>query len=272
MKDRFDQHLPRGNKVRGTKPTKKLGITMVVLFCLFVGCHGQQAVMKLIAGKKKTFSIYTEGQNRMFYITVPESSIVTCYTTGTSTSGDADLYAKFGSEPNDSIYDVSSVGRFANETVGPLEATTTSARILYVMVYAYTTFNNVQLWCDLTKETTEPSSNPSENPSENPSGNPSENPSENPSSTPTICLAPAAPFTTCSGRNAPAPLCCSGRCTVQPDRCCLLQRSPCDENSECCRGHCHNNECICIGRSGSCNASGPPCCIGICSSGGFCPP
>ncbi len=116
-----------------------------------------------------------------------------------------------------------------------------------------------------------PSGNPSENPSENPSGNPSENPSENPSSTPTRCIAPAAPFATCEGRNAPAPLCCSGICTVIPDRCCLLQKDACDKDSECCRGHCIDKICICIGRSKLCTTGGTPCCVGTCS-GGTCPP
>ena len=232
MKDRFDQHLPRGNKVRGTKPTKKLGIIMVVLFCLFVGCQGQQA-MKLVAGKNKTLSISTEGQNRTFYITVPKSSIVTCYTTGTSTSGDADLYAKFGSEPNTNSV-LASEGDSANETVGPLKAITTSARTLYVMVYAYTAFLNVQLRCDLKKKITPLKT--SENPSQNPSGNPSENPSENPSSNPTGCKLPGESVA-CTNINTR--LCCSGRCTVfGVHRCCLRLGTTCTEDSSCCSGHC----------------------------------
>ncbi len=260
MKDRFDQHLPRGNKVRGTKPTKKLGIIMVVLFCLFVGCHGQQAVMKLVDRKKKTLSISTEGENRMFYITVPKSSIVTCKTTSTSTSGDADLYAEFGSEPNtDSVW--ASEGDSANETIGPLEASTTSDRRLYVMVYAYTAFKDVQLQCDLIPQvnpapTTEPSSNPSENPSENP----------------TPCLAPASE-TTCSGNNAPAPLCCSETCTISgTHRCCLPRSRSCSNSSECCNGHCFKNICQCLPRRSTCNSGTAPCCNGTCpSNGGVCP-
>ncbi len=249
MKDRFDQHLPPGNKVRGTKPTKKLGIIMVVLFCLFVGCHGKQAMMKLIAGKNKTLSISTDGQNRMFYITVPKSSIVTCKTTSTSTSGDADLYAEFGSEPNTNSV-LASEGDSANETIGPLEAITTSARRLYVMVYAYTVFLNVQLRCDLTKDfkpalTKEPSSNPSENPSQKPSGNPSENPSENPSSNPTGCKDPGESVACPQNRPglglvASTRLCCSGRCTrFGVHRCCLpLDYIGCTSDSSCCSGHC----------------------------------
>jgi len=158
VKDRFDQHLPRGNKVRGTKPTKKLGIIMVVLFCLIVGCHGKKAGKKVVtglkAGEKKTISISTEGNNLMFKIAVPSSGIVTCHTTGTSTSGDADLYAKFASEPNTVSYGVKSDSGSSNEKVGPLKAST-SARTLYVMVHAFTAFNNVQLWCDLTPSITQ---------------------------------------------------------------------------------------------------------------------
>ena len=147
MKDRFDQHLPRGNKVRGTKPTKKLGIIMVVLVCLFVGCHGQQ---QLTPGTKVPLPISTKGQNRMFKITVPKTEEITCYTTGTtSTSGDADLYAKFGSQPNTNSYGVMSDSKSSNEKVGPIKAST-SARTLYVMVHAYTAFKNVDLWCNLT--------------------------------------------------------------------------------------------------------------------------
>ena len=149
MKDRFDQHLPRGNKVRGTKLTKKLGIIMVVLFCLFVGCHG---ATELKAGEKKAISISTAKKNLMFKIAVPSSGIVTCHTTGTSTSGDADLYAKFGSEPNTNS-DWASEGDSANETVGPLKAST-SARTLYVMVFAYSPLKDVKLWCDLITELT----------------------------------------------------------------------------------------------------------------------
>jgi hypothetical protein len=249
VKDRFDQHLPRGNKVRGTKPTKKLGIIMVVLVCLFVGCHGQQAVMKLIDGKKKTLSISTEGENRMFYITVPKSSIVKCYTTGLSV-GDADLYAEFGSEPNTDS-DWASEGLFGSETVGPLEASTTSDRRLHVMVNAYTAFEDVQLQCDLTKQTTPPT--------------------EEPSSTPT-CLAPASE-TTCSGNNAPAPLCCSQTCTISgAHRCCLPRLSTCTNSSECCNGHCFNKKCNCLPRRTTCTPGGAPCCVGTCPiSGGTCP-
>jgi hypothetical protein len=233
VKDRFDQHLPRGNKVRGTKPTKKLGIIMVGLFCLFVGCHGQQSVMKLVAGEKKAISISTAKKNLMFKIAVPPSNIVTCHTTGTSKdSGDADLYANFGSEPN--IYsELFSEGLFANETVGPLEASKTSARRLYVMVYAYTALKNVKLWCDLTQEPT-PSSN-------------SENPSENPSSSPTGCLAPGEDGK-CRRTNSKfelnTRLCCSGsRCKPSKNGCCLDLGEKCTIASHCCSEHCVNKLC-----------------------------
>ena len=259
MKDRFDQHLPRGNKVRGTKPTKKLGIIMVFLFCLFVGCHGKKAGKKVVtglkAGEKKTLSIFTEDQNRMFYITVPASSIVKCYTTGPPV-GDADLYAKFRSQPNTNS-PIASRGGSNNEQVGPLKASKL-ARRLYVMVHAYTAFENVKLWCDLAPglgaSTPKPSSKPSGNPSENPSGNPSENPSENPSSNPTGCKAPGVEVN-CPRGGLPAVrntrLCCDGYCTrLGVHRCCLILDDPrCFENKDCCSGHCVNS--ICKARPGA---------------------
>ncbi len=80
VKDCFGLHLPSGNKVRGTKPTKKLGIIMVVLFCLFVGCHGKQEATELTAGKKVNLSTSTVPEIRMFKIKVPQSYKITCHT------------------------------------------------------------------------------------------------------------------------------------------------------------------------------------------------
>ena len=86
----------------------------------------------------------------MFYIAVPPSSIVTCDTNGsTSTIGDAEMYVKFGSEPVTlSTYDAASLSISANEKVGPLSPST-SERTLYIMVYAYTAFNDGVLWCNV---------------------------------------------------------------------------------------------------------------------------
>jgi hypothetical protein len=63
VKDQFDQHLPCGNKVMGSTSTKKLGIVMVVLCCLFVGCQGLEQEMQLTAGKAVTFGISTVKKN-----------------------------------------------------------------------------------------------------------------------------------------------------------------------------------------------------------------
>ena len=242
MKDRFDQHLPRGNKVRGTKPTKKLGIIMVGLFCLFVGCHGQQEEMKkLTPGTKLLIDSMRRKENSVFKIAVPPSYIVTCHTNGTRRdSGDADLYAKFGSEPN--IYsELFSEGLFANETVGPLEASKTSARRLYVMVYAYTALKNVELWCDLTPEPSTTSENPSQNPTRRPTHKPTRKPTRKPTSKPTTCLAPGVEVACPVGTSVVKlnPLCCDGRCTTRGvHRCCLRLGKTCTENSSCCSGHC----------------------------------
>ena len=86
----------------------------------------------------------------MFYIAIPPSSIVTCRTNGsTSTISDADMYVKFGSEPVTlSSYDATSLSISANEKEGPLSPST-SRHILYIVVYAYTAFTNVMLWCNL---------------------------------------------------------------------------------------------------------------------------
>jgi len=154
VKDRFDQHLTRGKKVRGSKPTKKPSIIMVTLFCLFIGCHGKQEVTELTAGEKVTLGISTEGQNQMFKIAVPPSSIVTCHTTGSSEEDMLELYAKFGSQPTSSSHDASSTDPSTNQKVGPFPSSTL-ARTLYVMVNAYTAFNDVELWCDLTTSITE---------------------------------------------------------------------------------------------------------------------
>ncbi len=255
MKDRFDQHLPRGNKVRGAKPTKKLGIIMVGLFCLFVGCHGQQSVMKLTPGTKLLIVSIPRKENRVFKIAVPPSNIVTCHTDGTSRdSGDADLYAKFGSEPN--IYsELFSEGLFANETVGPLEASKTSARRLYVMVYAYTALKNVELWCDLNQE---PSinRNPSENPTRRPTLKPTRKPTHKPTSKPTICFAPGVEVACPVGTSVEKlnPLCCDKHCTNRGvHRCCLRLGNTCTENSSCCSGHC-----VCDGESYICRSNPAP--------------
>ena len=83
--------------------------------------------------------------------------MITCYTTGSSSSkGDPDLYVKFGSEPTLNSNIGVSVSKRAStvEVVGPLSASSTSDRTLYVMVHAFTAFNNVHLWCDMTKKTT----------------------------------------------------------------------------------------------------------------------
>ncbi len=57
VKDRFDQHLPRGKKAGGTKPTKKPSLKMVVLFCLFVWeARGDKAHRR----KKRDFNSLTE--------------------------------------------------------------------------------------------------------------------------------------------------------------------------------------------------------------------
>ena len=116
------------------------------------------ANQQLTPGQTQTSSITTAKQNQMFYIAVPPSSIVTCHTIGsTSTIGDADLYAKFGSEPDAvSSYEASSISVSANEKVGPLSPSI-SERTLYVMIYAYTAFNDVMLWCDLGQPTATPS-------------------------------------------------------------------------------------------------------------------
>ncbi len=127
---------------------------MVTLFCLFIGCHGKQEVTELTAGEKVTLGISTEGQNQMFKIAVPPSSIVTCHTTGSSEEDMLELYAKFGSQPTSSSHDASSTDPSTNQKVGPFPSSTL-ARTLYVMVNAYTAFNDVELWCDLTTSITE---------------------------------------------------------------------------------------------------------------------
>ena len=114
----------------------------------------------LTPGETQTSSITTATQNQMFYIAVPSSNIVTCHTIGsTGTIGDADLYAKFGSEPDISSFDASSDSYSANEKVGPLSPSI-SERTLYVMIYAYTAFNDVMLWCDLEYATSQPTATP----------------------------------------------------------------------------------------------------------------
>ncbi len=58
------------------------------------------------------------------------------------------MYAKFGSESDTVSYNSFSNSASFNKKVGPL-STSTSKRTLYIMVYAYTAFNGVMLWCDL---------------------------------------------------------------------------------------------------------------------------
>ena len=117
---------------------------------------------QLTPGETQTSSIATAKQNQMFYIAVPPSNSVTCHTTtgSSGSNGDADLYVKFGFEPDTvSSYDASSISVSANEKVGPLSPST-SERILYVMVHAYTAFNDVMLWCDIEYVTSQPTATP----------------------------------------------------------------------------------------------------------------
>ena len=115
---------------------------------------------QLTAGQRLTLSISSVGANQMYYIAVPRSNRVTCRTTGTSgsSSGDPDLYVKFGSQPTLTSYVAVSKGNSYVEVVGPLAASTSADRTLYVMVYAWSAFVNVQLWCDLI--TNSPSASP----------------------------------------------------------------------------------------------------------------
>jgi hypothetical protein len=105
---------------------------------------------QLIAGQRQTVSISSDGKNKTFFIAVPRSNMITCRTAGTTgASGDADLYVKFDSQPTSTSQDAISTGGSNDEVVGPLAASTTTDRTLYVMVHAYEAFVDVQLWCDL---------------------------------------------------------------------------------------------------------------------------
>lgn len=114
---------------------------------------------QLTSGQRQTFSISSAGKNQTFFAAVPRSVRITCRTAGTTgSSGDSDLYVKFGSHPTLTSRDFASEGSSYAEVVGPLAASTTTDRTLYVMVYAFTAFENVQLWCDLS--TSSPTSSP----------------------------------------------------------------------------------------------------------------
>jgi hypothetical protein len=114
---------------------------------------------QLISGQRQTFSISSAEKNQTFFVAVPRSVRITCRTAGTTGSnGDPDLYVKFGSQPTLTSRDAASEGSSHAEVVGPLTASTTTDRTLYVMVYAFTAFVNVQLWCDLS--TSSPTASP----------------------------------------------------------------------------------------------------------------
>jgi hypothetical protein len=105
---------------------------------------------QLTSGQRQAFSISSAENSQTFFIAVPRLNMITCRTAGTTgASGDADLYVKFGSQPTLTSHDAASEASSYAEIVGPLAASTMTDRTLYVMVYAFSAFVNVQLWCDL---------------------------------------------------------------------------------------------------------------------------
>jgi len=112
------------------------------------------APIVLTSGVRATISSLATGLDENFLIDAPAGSDVSCFTSGST--GDADLYVRFDYRPTRSDYDDLSTSSTSNESIGPLTNSGASSRVLNVMVYSYSTFSNLQVWCDVGESTITP--------------------------------------------------------------------------------------------------------------------
>jgi len=99
----------------------------------------------LSSGQEVTYTLRS-GEAEYFRIIVPAGATAICSTDGNN--GDADLYIKFGSTPTQSDFDMRGWNYGSVENVGPTAPRSTD-EVLFVMLWAYSTFNDVTLMCSI---------------------------------------------------------------------------------------------------------------------------